>query len=367
MTRPGALDPRAWLLWGTAAILPALLGRNPFALAATLVAVLGVRAAWAETAAGNPRLASWASLARLASIFAAIGALFNLLTVPVGDRVLVEIPAGIPIVGDVLTLNALVYGLLSGLALVVLVLVGTTLGAVLDWAALLRLLPDRLTNLAVAGTVAFVFVPQTTIAFREIREAQAARGFRFRGPRDLVPILVPLLAGGLERAVTLAEALEARAFGAPRPDSASAAGWRNIAIALGLASGVTGGYLLATGASRSALIALIGGGVALTAAALDRRGGRVRRTRYRSADWGRSESIVACASLLAIGAVVAAASRMPEALRYEPYPRLGLPAADPLLLIGLGVLLVPAWVSPTADEQPSRVTPNRTSPERTNG
>ena len=41
-----SLDPRVWLMWGTAASLPALLGRNPWALAATLLVALGVRAAW---------------------------------------------------------------------------------------------------------------------------------------------------------------------------------------------------------------------------------------------------------------------------------------------------------------------------------
>ncbi len=46
------LDPRAWLLWGAAASLPALLGRNPFPLLMTLVAVLGVRIAWADAAGG---------------------------------------------------------------------------------------------------------------------------------------------------------------------------------------------------------------------------------------------------------------------------------------------------------------------------
>ena len=32
------LDPRAWLAWGLAASLPALLGRNPFPLAMVLIA-----------------------------------------------------------------------------------------------------------------------------------------------------------------------------------------------------------------------------------------------------------------------------------------------------------------------------------------
>lgn len=348
MTRTDALDPRAWLLWGAAASLPALLGRNPFPLLATLLAVVGVRAAWAGAASGNPRLASWAALTRLAALFAVIGALFNVLTVPLGDRVIVEVPESVPIVGDVLTLNALAYGLVSSAALLVLVLVGTTLGAVLDWSALLRLLPDRMTSMAVAGTVAFAFVPQTAVAFREIREAQAARGFRVRGARDLLPILVPLLSGGLERAVTLAEALEARAFGAPQTAAGGNSGWRGAGSAFGLAAGATSGYLLAIGQSAPALAAIGATAILLGLAIVDRRGARVRRTRYRASRWGRAETTIAVASLLASATTLSTQSRASDALRYDPYPDLTLPAVDLLLLAGLGLLLVPVWFAPVA-------------------
>jgi energy-coupling factor transport system permease protein len=347
VNREHDLDPRAWLLWGVAASLPPLLGRNPWALAASLLAALGVWAAWVGGERGNPRLASWATLARWAALFAAVGAVFNLLTVPVGDVVLVELPPGVPLLGEVMTLNALVYGLLSGLALITLVLIGTTLAAVLDWAALLRLLPDRVLPLAVAGTIAFAYVPQTAVAFREIREAQAARGFRLRGARDLVPILVPLLSGGLERAMTLAEALEARAFGAPLGEPDRAAWWRSGLLVLGLGAGVTGGYLLAVGLVASAGLTLGAGAAAVAVAAGRRRGPGPRRTRYRPARWRRADTLVATASALAAAIVLVGSSRLPEALRYEPYPRLTVPAADPLLLLGIGLLLTPVVFAPT--------------------
>jgi hypothetical protein len=46
------LDPRAWIIWAVAANLPPLVGRNPWPLAATSVAVLGVWAASSVGAAG---------------------------------------------------------------------------------------------------------------------------------------------------------------------------------------------------------------------------------------------------------------------------------------------------------------------------
>jgi energy-coupling factor transport system permease protein len=337
------LDPRAWLLWGLAASLPPLVGRNPFPLVATLVAVLGVRAAWVV---GQPTAASWGTLLRLAVVFALIAVAFNLLTVPVGDRVIANLPDQVPIVGGVLTLNALVYGLLSGLALLTLVTVGTTLGAVLDWTGVLRLLPARLTGVAVAGSVAFAFVPQTVTAFREIREAQVARGFRPRGARALIPILVPLLDGGMERALTLAEALEARAFGSAPGGAVVVAPWRQAFVALGLTGGVTGGYLLAIGNGGVALVCLAAAGGALFLGGRERRGGRMGRSRFRQPRWQRADSAVAAAALVVIAIAVATIWRSPGGLRYEPYPSLAAPRIDLLLLVSLTALLAPIFVAP---------------------
>ncbi|MEZ4507398.1 MAG: hypothetical protein R2848_16495 [Thermomicrobiales bacterium] len=59
---------------------------------------------------------------------------FNLLTVRVGDRVFGTIPDWVPLIDGDLTVNSIVFGLLSGLAVLTLVLIGVTLAAVLDWA-----------------------------------------------------------------------------------------------------------------------------------------------------------------------------------------------------------------------------------------
>ncbi len=209
--RARPLDPRAWIIWAVAATLPPLIGRNPWPLAATLLAVLGVWAAWSAGAAG----ARWRPLLRLALVFGLVSVLFNLLTAHVGDRVIGALPESWPVIGGVLTLNALIYGLLSAMAIFSLVAVSATLGATLDWSATMRLLPERMATLAVAGSVAWSYLPRTDGRFVEIREAQMARGYRPRGIRDAAPLVIPLLAGGLERAMITAEALEARAFGAP--------------------------------------------------------------------------------------------------------------------------------------------------------
>ena len=345
MSGDSRLDPRAWLVWGVAAMLPPLLGRNPFVLLATLLAVLGVHAAWRGSA---PSHRGWRGLLRLAFLFAAVGVLFNVLTAHVGDRVFARVPDAIPIVGGPLTLNALVYGLLSAIAVLALVLVGSTLGQVLDWAMLLRLLPAQLSTVAVAGSVAWALVPQTAAALGEIREAQAARGHRPRWIRDLVPLLVPLLAGGLERALALAEALEARAFGAPLDTAGEAPRpWRGIATACGLTAGAVGAYLLAVGRPAAALAALVAAGGGLVVGAWEPRGAdRLRRTRYREPAWGPSETIVAGAAGLVLGVEILTLAIDPSAFSYEPYPSLAAPRVDLPLLAALALLLAPIAVQP---------------------
>lgn len=338
MSRP--LDPRAWLLWLAAAGLPALIGRNPFALVAVLLAVLGVRAAWATA----PRFAAWRIVVRLALLFAAISVVFNLLTVHVGDRVIGTLPGWLPIIGGIVTANALVYGLLSGLALLTLVLAGTTIGAVLDWMTLLRLLPPRLTTLAVAGSVAWALVPQTLAAASEIREAQQARGHRPRGVRDVPPLLVPLLAGSLERSFLLAEALEARGFGSqPVPGT-----WplgKSFLAAAGLTMAVIAAYLLAIGEAAPAIGLFLAGGIALV---IGTRSDHAAwpRTRYREPVWGRPEWTVSLASLAVMVVEIVLLTVDPAAFSFDPYPVLRPPAVNPGLLAALGLLLAPAAVAP---------------------
>jgi len=340
------IDPRAWLLWATAAGLPPLVGRNPFVLLAVLLAVLGVRAAWQPAATG---LAAWGGIVRLAVIFSIVGVLFNVLTVRAGDIAFARIPERVPLFGGPLTVNALVFGLQGAAAALALVLVGTTVGAVVDWPALLRLLPERLTTVAVAGSVAWTFVPQTAAAWREIREAQLARGHRPRGAHGLLPLLVPLLAGGLDRALTLAEALEARAFGAPLGPASAPRPWQGIAAALGLTAGVVGAYLLAAGRPAAALATLALAAVSLFLAARSPHpagAATPRRTRYREPTWGRAEGIIAGAAGVALLVQVAALALDPAAFRYEPYPSLAPPPVGLPLLAGLGLLLAPVLVAP---------------------
>jgi energy-coupling factor transport system permease protein len=338
------LDPRAWIIWAVAANLPPLVGRNPWPLAATLLATLGVWGAWSTGTAA----ARWRPLLRLALVFGAVSVLFNLLTAHIGDRPIGALPEALPVIGGVLTLNALIYGLLSAMAIFSLVAVSATLGATLDWSATMRLLPERMASLAVAGSVAWSYLPRTTAALAEIREAQMARGYRPRGIRDAAPLVIPLLAGGLERAMLTAEALEARAFGAPLASELTPRPWQVASLLAGLVAALTGAFCLALGQ-----LAVAGGLLAVALASLmaglfTRRGDEphVRRTRYRDPIWERPEWIVTGAALAVLAVEIAVLVLDPAAFRYEPYPSLTAPAISLPLLAVLGLLLTPAAVRP---------------------
>ncbi len=218
------LDSRAWLVWGLAAMLPMLIVRHPLIVLQMLVIVMAVRLTWAGRLAHG-----WGWIARVAAVFVLVSVVFNALTVHAGRQVLFTIPASVPLLGGVVTLNAVVYGLVTGIAVLVLVLTGTTIAAGLSWSDLVRSLPARIAPLAVAGSVAWSFLPGASRAFVDIRESQASRGHRLRGARDVPQLVVPLIEGGLERALTMSEALEARGFGASTgaavtADSAALAG-----------------------------------------------------------------------------------------------------------------------------------------------
>jgi energy-coupling factor transport system permease protein len=225
-----------------------------------------------------------------------------------------------------------------------LVLTGTTIAAGLVWSELVRSLPSRVAPLAVAGSVAWSFLPGASRAFVDIRESQASRGHRLRGVKDVPQLVVPLIEGGLERALTMSEALEARGFGAS-PAMAAAhipRRWPSVVIIAGV---VTAAYALAMGRGWIAIagtVVAVGAGVMLAQGSEP--GGR--HARYRQLRWSMADKVVAAGAALAgIGFLWRQASVGADAT-FNPYPELAMPALDPLMVLFLALLLVPAAIAP---------------------
>lgn len=340
------LDSRTWLVWGLCAMVPMLVSRHPLIVLEMLTIVMAVRLVWA-----GRLVHGWSWIARMAGVFVVVGVLFNALTVHAGNQVLFIIPEGIPLIGGRVTLNAVVYGLVSGVAMLTLVLTGTTVAAGMRWSELVRTLPPRVAPIAVAGSVAWSFLPGASRAFVDIRESQISRGHQIRGARDVPRLVVPLIEGGLERALTMSEALEARGFGASGTsgESSSAARWPALAAIAGL---VIGAYALAMG--RELVAALSAVVVVGAVVILVRSGGQAtaRVERYREERWSTADRVVAATAVPGLAGFLWRQATAGDAVVFNPYPNLDIPSLDVFMVLSLALLLVPAAIAPLPEAAP---------------
>ncbi|MDQ4077427.1 MAG: energy-coupling factor transporter transmembrane protein EcfT, partial [Chloroflexota bacterium] len=202
--------PLAWLAWLGATLALLITTRNPLYLVVLLLCIGLVQSTLPgeEDQRWMAPISPW----HFAALVVPLSALFNALSIHVGETVLVYLPAAIPVLGGPITLEALVFGALNGLVLSGIFAAFLLLNQALPMRSLVRLIPHAFHAVAVVVTIALSFVPTTMRQFQQIREAQAVRGHRVRGVRDWLPLLMPLLIGGLERAFQLAEAMTARGF-----------------------------------------------------------------------------------------------------------------------------------------------------------
>lgn len=337
----GHLHPRAWLIWLAAALAALSLTRNPVYLALIVLAVVAVGQVLRRQV-DTPTLPL--PLLRLALLILTLSALLNAVTAHAGRTVLVRLPAAIPLLGGPITLEALVYGALNGLLLVGFLAAFQVLYQAVPVQALIQLLPRAFYPVAVVASIAVSFVPSTLVQFEQIREAQSMRGHQVRGLRDGLPLFLPLLVGGLERALQLAEAMTARGFGSL--GAAEAGGGQRdglrVALAAGLAALLAGLLLLLFWQQRWLGWGMLTLGGGLIALALVGQGRRVRRTVYRRGAWTRQDSLVAGLAALVVVAYALPGSR--AALAYTPYPQLMLPAVQGTLALATLLLAAPAVV-----------------------
>lgn len=324
----------AWALWFVAVAVVPLTSRNPLYLSLLLLVVLAV---FFSLPRKQGQTSAWRLFAYIGSGVALLSIGFNVLTVHVGDRVFARLPESLPIIGGSLTVNALVYGVVSALAISTVLFAAATFNSAVKHAELVRLLPGSLSRFGVAAGIALLFVPQTIAAGRDIYDAQRARGHYFRGIRDVPAFIVPLLSTGLERALLLSEALETRGFGA----SAMALPPHRWVSLLTVAAGVcVVAALLAIGFGSYAagMTALL----AATMLALFGSSGTVRRTRYRATTWDVSSVLATAAAGVSATVLLFGRSFTDLGLAYDTFPRIETPAFVPLA--GVAILLLTAPV-----------------------
>jgi len=290
---------KVWVIWLLAVATTTLITRNPFYILILLLVTRLVQAVCAIPGAGV-KLRFW----RLALFIISLSILFNVLLVHIGETVFITLPENWWVIGGTLTLEAAVYGAINGLTLVTLLAVFLTFNSV---------------------------VP--------VYESQALRGHRLRGLRDWQPIVIPLLIGGLERAMSLGETMVARGYGATTNTRHS------LAIQLGLLATLLltlGGWTLTFWIGRSGWV-LVLVGIALIVVISRWLGKQVVHTRYRPRSWNKWDWMVAIcstASFLLIFFPFPFVDR--STLFYTPYPQATLPSFDILIGLGAAALAAPA-------------------------
>jgi energy-coupling factor transport system permease protein len=334
-------QPWAWVCWLIAVLVILSITRNPLYLVLILMCVLFVGISVRQATAGLPRPFSvW----KLAGWIILLATTFNALTSHYGATVLFTIPGRLPILSGNVTLESMVYGATNGLVLTGILASFTVLNLALPVRDLISLIPRAFFPLAVVTSIAITYLPTTMRQFKQIREAQAVRGHLMRNIRDWLPLLMPLLVGGLEHAMQLAEAMTARGFAGATPLAGRRQTYPRFIMLVGMLLLSLGWIGQLAGVGVGGLIFIVSGAV-LILGGLWYISMQSPRTIYHRKPWGWRDWMSLTMTL-----VVLLACFLPlfgggsQALDYEPYLALSQPPFSPLLgIILLGLALPGLW------------------------
>ncbi|MDQ1532901.1 MAG: energy-coupling factor transport system permease protein [Actinomycetota bacterium] len=339
------LHAATWIVWAAAAVVSVQLAPNVlYASLVLLLAVLVVEVHGRKT-----------GLARAFPVFLALGASFGLLRVfltvatthGLGNPMFTVPHVTLPRllggfrVGGTIERQVLLQALADALVIVVVIAVFGAWNAVVSHHEVLQSTPRAFHELGLVVTIALAFVPSTLAALRASREADRARtgGAIVRRGR-LVRHAVPVLESGMERAVALAESMDARGFGhrpAGRGERIAAAG------TLGGLLGLGGAFVALIGGAHTAAAISGGLGVALLIGAIASASGAARRVRYRPRHLTALDGRVMAAVLVAPLGLVILGAAGDHSLTWAPNGS-GLPPFHPLVVLALLALSVPAIV-----------------------
>jgi energy-coupling factor transport system permease protein len=277
---------------------------------------------------------------RIALITLLISAAYNALFVHVGQTVLFILPDW-PLIGGPITLEAVVDGARNGLILVTLLSIFLALNSIVPTGDLVKLSPAAFQDMSVAILITLTYVPETRRQLKRIREAQAIRGHEIHGLRDYRPLVIPLLVGGLERAMRLAETMVARGYGATR-DVKPHPGER-IALIVAMIGALVGWLLTFWRPVLGWL--LLGVSIAIVGVLIWRRGRLAPRTHYVASKWSLREVLLVITAVIALSIVLLPWPFVDgSTLFYSPYPLLHFPTFSWVIGLALAAMALPAVI-----------------------
>ena len=338
------LNTLTWVIWLTSALVLIWSTRNPVYLCLILAALITVwssvenrvKLQYAEESSAVPF-----SPIRIIVFIILFSALFNGLISHYGGTVVFYIPGWMPYLGGPVTLEGMVFGAINGLVLSDILIAFMIVNLSLPVRSLIRLIPRAFYPLAVVTSIAITFLPNTTRQVQQIRESQAIRGHRVRGLKDWLPLIMPLLIGGLERAMGLAETMTARGFAGDRIEK-QPANYR-IGFLLGLFFFLTGWVIQLTNAVPMLGTGTVAAGLILIAYTFWKLGRSTQRSRYRREAWAARDVIVIITSLSLLLIYFLPYPLLDNSsLSYNPYPVLTVPDFDFIIGLACMSLVMPA-------------------------
>lgn len=310
-----------------------MLTRNPLYILIILLAAQLVSMTWQQE-----DVAFKLPLLRMLSIILVFSSVFNMFFAHVGQTVLLALPQNWPLIGGAWTLEAAAYGAINGLMLFALLIVFMAFNNIVPGSDMVHLIPRAFHDLGLVVLIALTYVPETRRHWQKIREAQAIRGHEIRGWQDWRPVLLPLLVGGMERAMSLAEAMVSRGYGATKQVKQPLLVQGLLLLGLGAAFV---GWLLSFWQGWPGWI-LMGSGVLVLLMLIWALGERVSLRRYESQRWSWRESVICITAVIPLILLLIPWPFMERSnLYFSPYPQLSLPAFDVLLGLALALLAVP--------------------------
>jgi len=221
-----SIAPRAWLVWSLAAVTVAVSTNNPVYRGLVALAALNVLLAWL------PAGRRVRPLVLVLAVAAGLAALVNVLAGHTGADVFARLPADWPLVGGALTLESLAFGGAVGLGLLAALLAVAPLSLILEPHDVVDAMPAPLERTGIAVATSLNLVSGFGRTFTAVSDAQRMRGWRPRGLRSWNEVLVPVVLTAIEDSVLLAEAMEARGFGAGRRTSLADRTWSRLDVAV---------------------------------------------------------------------------------------------------------------------------------------
>jgi energy-coupling factor transport system permease protein len=345
------LHPGAWWVWALGLATAASRTTNPLLLL-LIVAVAG----WvvSRRRPDAPWARSYAVFLKLGLLVIAVRVAFTIVFgAGTGSTVLLGLPevplpdwaAGVSL-GGVVTLEEVLLALYTGLVLATMLACVGAANSLASPARLLASVPAALYEVGVAVVVAMTFAPQMVADVGRVRTARRLRGRPERGVRALAGSVMPVLEGALERAVSLAAAMDSRGYGRTGPVPPSVRRAAGALLLLGLVGVCLGVYGLLDAGSPGALgLPVLVLGVAAGVIGMLLAGRRSVRTRYRPDPWALPEWLVALSGVVPAAVFVAWSVLDPGSLAVDTAP----PSWPSLVLVpALAVALaaLPGVVAP---------------------